>query len=75
MAKKIARKKAQTHHTHNAACLKTKFGKIPAYTFAIKANDIIALHYVAVRGQDQEAGAVQRPLNVRRINGIRSYIL
>lgn len=75
MAKQIARKKTQTHPTHNAACLKTKFGKIPAYTFAIKANDIIALHYVAVRGQDQEAGAVQRPLNIRRINGIRSYIL
>lgn len=74
MAKQITRKKV-AYPVHNAACLSTKFGNIPAYTFAIKANDIIALHYVAVRGQDMEAGAVQRPLSVRRINGIRSYIL
>ncbi|MEE9681761.1 DGQHR domain-containing protein [Pseudomonas moraviensis] len=74
MAKQVTRKKV-VHPVHNAACLSTKFGNIPAYTFAIKANDIIALHYVAVRGQDMEAGAVQRPLSVRRINGIRSYIL
>ncbi|MFT0182921.1 DGQHR domain-containing protein [Pseudomonas benzopyrenica] len=75
MAKRVIKKKVQAHPIHDAACLKTKFGSIPAYTFAIKANDIISLHYVAVRGKDEEAGAVQRPLNLRRINGIRSYIL
>lgn len=58
-----------------AACLKTTFGDIPAFTFVMKAKDLIPLHYVAVRGRDDEAGAVQRPLSTRRINGIRSYIM
>lgn len=75
MAKKAVSKKIQVHPEHSAACLSTNFGKIPAFTFAIKVSDIITLSYVAVRGQDEEAGAVQRPLNVRRINGIRAYIL
>lgn len=56
-------------------CLATKFGEIPAYTFAIKAKHLLGIHYVAVRGQDQEEGAVQRPLSTRRINDIKNYIL
>lgn len=56
-------------------CLATKFGEIPAYTFAVKAKHLIAIHYVAVRGRDQEEGAVQRPLSTRRINDIKNYIL
>lgn len=56
-------------------CLATKFGEIPAYTFAIKAKHLIGIHYVAVRGRDQEEGAVQRPLSSRRINDIKNYIL
>lgn len=56
-------------------CLATKFGEIPAYTFAIKAKHLLGIHYVAVRGRDQEEGAVQRPLSTRRINDIKNYIL
>ncbi|SMF73055.1 DGQHR domain-containing protein [Azospirillum oryzae] len=60
---------------HSTSCLVTKFGEIPAYTFAIKAKDLLLLHYVAVRGRDDEEGAVQRPLNSRRILNIRNYVL
>ncbi|WP_203422180.1 DGQHR domain-containing protein [Acidovorax sp. ST3] len=67
--KKVAMKNIQM------PCLPTKFGEIPAYTFAIKAKYLLAIHYVAVRGQDQEEGAVQRPLSTRRINDIKNYIL
>lgn len=56
-------------------CLATKFGEIPAYTFAIKAKHLLGIHYVAVRGRDLEDGAVQRPLSTRRINDIKNYIL
>ncbi|MGV1769961.1 DGQHR domain-containing protein [Agrobacterium vitis] len=72
MAKKIVARASQTYTT---SYLETHFGTTPAYTFAIKARDLITLHYVAVRGRDDEEGAVQRPLNARRINGIRTYIL
>ncbi|WP_455825022.1 DGQHR domain-containing protein [Pseudomonas graminis] len=71
----MAVKKKILQPTHDAACLKTTFGDIPAYTFAMKAEDLLQLHYVAVRGKDQEEGAVQRPLSTRRITGIKSYIL
>lgn len=64
--------KSEIYKTH---FLKTLFGSVPTYTFAIKARDLITLHYVAVRGRDDEEGAVQRPLNARRINNIRGYIL
>lgn len=60
---------------HVASCLKTTFGEIPAFTFAMTALDLIQLSYVAVRGKDLEDGAVQRPLSTRRISGIKSYIL
>ncbi|WP_084639975.1 DGQHR domain-containing protein [Kaistia adipata] len=66
---------ARTTQTYTTPFLETHFGSTPAYTFAIKARDLITLHYVAVRGRDDEEGAVQRPLNARRINGIRTYIL
>ncbi|MDA3135654.1 hypothetical protein HG619_00465 [Pseudomonas syringae] len=71
MAKVVKAKYA----THDAPCLKTTFGAIPAFTFAMSAKDLLSLHYVAVRGKDVEEGSVQRPLSIRRINGIRSYIL
>lgn len=70
---KVDKKPTYLHHT--AACLKTTFGEIPAYTFAMRAQDLLDLHYVAVRGKDKEEGAVQRPLSTRRINGIKTYIL
>lgn len=69
----VKKKTAQPEHV--ASCLKTTFGEIPAFTFAMTAQDLLQLHYVAVRGKDQEEGAVQRPLSTRRISGIKSYIL
>jgi len=54
---------------------KTSFGDIPAFTFSIKVKDLIHIHYVAVRGIDDEQGAVQRILNKRRITNIKNYIL
>ncbi|MGQ6014369.1 DGQHR domain-containing protein [Serratia sp. IR-2025] len=56
-------------------CLTTEFGEIPAYTFSMKVRDLLPMHYVAVRGKDQEEGAVQRVLNSRRISSIKNYIL
>lgn len=56
-------------------CLKTEFGEIPAFTFSMKVKDLIPMYYVAVRGKDQEEGAVQRVLNSRRISSIKTYIL
>lgn len=54
---------------------KTSFGDIPAYTFSMRVRDILHIHYVAVRGVDDEEGAVQRILNKRRIKSIKDYIL
>lgn len=71
----VAAKKKPAHNSYQAQYLETQFGSIPAYTLAMKAKHLIALHYVAVRGRDIEEGAVQRPLSVRRINDIRNYIL
>lgn len=68
-------KNKSTYDAFQASYLKTQFGNIPAYTLAMKAKHLIALHYVAVRGRDNEEGAVQRPLSIRRINDIRNYIL
>ena len=56
-------------------CLKTQFGDIPAITFTMKIIDILQIQYVAVRGIDEEEGAVQRVLNKRRINDIKDYVL
>src|SRR5450830_983860 len=75
MGGRMAISKSKKIPAIEASFLKTEFGTIPAYTFAIKARDLIGLHYVAVRGLDHEEGAVQRPLNVRRINDIKNYIL
>ncbi|MGK7872679.1 MAG: DGQHR domain-containing protein [Xenococcaceae cyanobacterium] len=53
----------------------TTFGDIPVHTFQLKVKEAVFIHYVAVRGQDHEEGAVQRILNKRRISSIRDYIL
>lgn len=55
--------------------LHAKFGDIPTYTFTMKVKDILSIYYVAVRGLDQEEGAVQRILNKSRITSIKNYIL
>jgi DNA sulfur modification protein DndB len=53
----------------------TNFGNIPAFTFSMKVRDLVQVHYVAVRGIDQEEGAVQRVLSKARISKIRDYVL
>lgn len=58
-----------------AQCFEAKFGEIPAYTFSMKVEDLVNISYVAVRGVDEEEGAVQRVLSKARIGKIKSYIL
>lgn len=70
-----AKKVAKAVATFTTNYLKTTFEDIPAYTFSMKVKDIVNIYYVAVRGKDDEAGAVQRPLSIRRINDIKNYIL
>lgn len=60
---------------YESKCLRTKFNDIPVHTFSIKIKDVVALYYVAVRGVDEEDGAVQRVLNKRRIRAIKDYVL
>jgi len=60
---------------YKAKYFATSFGDIPAYTFSMKVSDLLQIYYVAVRGVDNEAGAVQRILNQRRIKSIKDYIL
>ena len=54
--------------------LETMFGDVPAYSFNMPVRHLAQISYVAVRGRDEEAGAVQRVLNKRRISSIRDYI-
>ncbi|MCU7928765.1 MAG: DGQHR domain-containing protein [Candidatus Thiodiazotropha sp. (ex Dulcina madagascariensis)] len=61
--------------TYKTKYFKTSFGDIPAFTFSIRVKDLLLIHYVAVRGVDDEQGAVQRILNKRRIKNIRDYVL
>jgi len=55
--------------------LKTKFGTLTLYTQSMKVKDVVHIFYVAVRGKDEEEGAVQRVLNRQRINSIKKYVL
>jgi hypothetical protein len=55
--------------------LQASFGEVPTYTFTMKVRDVLTIYYVAVRGKDKEEGAVQRPLNTRRISDIKEFIL
>lgn len=45
------------------------------YSFTFSVKDLISISYVAVRGRDNEEGAVQRVLNKKRIDSIKNYIL
>lgn len=58
-----------------AKCISVKLDDIVAYTFSMPVKDLVHLYYVAVRGKDEEEGAVQRPLSRRRIESVRDYIL
>lgn len=55
--------------------LKTKFGDLTVYTQSLKIKDVVSIFYVAVRGKDEEEGAVQRVLNRQRILSIKKYVL
>ncbi|WP_083861839.1 DGQHR domain-containing protein [Halomonas sp. KM-1] len=61
--------------TYKTEYFETSFGEIPAFTFSMKVRDLLHIHYVAVRGKDDEEGAVQRILNKRRIKDIKNYVL
>jgi DNA sulfur modification protein DndB len=60
---------------YNSPYLKTEFSDITVYTFPMKVKDVVYISYVAVRGVDNEEGAVQRVLNKRRIAEIKEFIL
>lgn len=60
---------------YQAPYFATNFGDIPAYTFSMKVKDLVYIHYVAVRGVDDEEGAVQRVLSKARISKIKNYVL
>lgn len=59
----------------DARCIEVDFAGVPAYTFSMPVRDLVYIYYVAVRGRTEEEGAVQRPLNSRRIESIKDYIL
>ena len=50
-------------------------GTVKIYTFPMQVKDLVKVSYVAVRGRDEEEGAVQRVLNRKRISSIKQYIL
>jgi len=55
--------------------LKTDFSGVNVYVIPMKVKDVIYINYVAVRGRDDEEGAVQRVLSRRRISSIKDFIL
>ena len=60
---------------HIAKTLKSKFGKLTVHHLTMKVKDVIHISYVAVRGKDEEEGAVQRLLNRQRIQAIKVFVL
>lgn len=55
--------------------IKTIISGIEIYTFSMTVSDLANISYVAVRGKDDEEGAVQRVLNKQRIASIKRYVL
>ena len=53
----------------------TEINGIKIYTFIMTVKDLANISYVAVRGKDDEEGAVQRVLNRQRISSIKNYVL
>jgi DGQHR domain-containing protein len=60
---------------HKTKALKSKFGKLTVFHLTMKVKDVAHISYVAVRGKDDEQGAVQRLLNRQRIQSIKSFVL
>lgn len=55
--------------------IKTTINNIDIYTLPMTVSDLSNISYVAVRGKDDEEGAVQRVLNKQRIASIKRYVL
>lgn len=55
--------------------LPIKMGDVAANIFTLKVRDAALLTYVAVRGKDKEAGAVQRVLSSVRLRSIEDFVL
>jgi DNA sulfur modification protein DndB len=56
-------------------CISSEFAGIQVYTLTMRVRDAIAVSYVAARGQNDEAGAVQRILSARRVGDIKNFVL
>ncbi|PVY81819.1 DGQHR domain-containing protein [Cupriavidus alkaliphilus] len=50
-------------------------GKRTFYLTQLSAKIVVKISYAAVRGQDDEEGAIQRVLNTSRISGIKAFTL
>lgn len=59
----------------NVKSLPIKLGTVSANIFMLKVKDAVYLTYVAVRGKDKEAGAVQRVLSPIRLRSVEEYVL
>ena len=55
--------------------LKSKFNEVEVFTQVMEIEEVLKIFYVAVRGKDEEEGAVQRVLSKRRVSSIKEYIL
>ena len=53
----------------------TEISGVHIYTLVMTVKDLANISYVAVRGKDNEEGAVQRLLNRQRITAIKNYVL
>lgn len=56
-------------------CLQVKLGDTQAFIFMMKVRDLQFIKYIAVRGRDNEEGAVQRVLSPIRLKSIEEYVL
>ena len=56
-------------------CLDILLGDIRAYAFMMDVKSLTTIQYVAVRGVDDEEGAVQRVLSPIRVNAIYEYVI
>lgn len=60
---------------YKAKALRSEFGKLVVFHLTMKVKDVIHISYVAVRGKDDEPGAVQRVLNRQRVQSIKTFVL
>lgn len=60
---------------HKSKALKSKFGPVTVYNLTMRVRDVLHISYVAVRGKDEEEGAVQRLLSRKRIQSIKTFVL